>query len=95
MKPTEVDGAVTGRRATCALTPQLIGLEGKRVEVVDCDGQTRRFWVGKSSSFIPIHLEIPRRNSSGGCGVYGAPFREVRVVMDGKAYRSVVHSIQR
>lgn len=70
----------TGARCTRDLTPELIGLEGKRVEVVDCHGETRRFWVGKSSGWLPIHLEIERRNSSGGCGVYGAPFKSVREV---------------
>ncbi len=64
----------------CELTEQLIGLEGKRVEVVDCDGNTRRFIVGKSTGWIPCHLEIAKRNSSGGMAVYGAPFKSVRVV---------------
>lgn len=67
-------------RLTCMLTPQLIGLEGKRVEVEDMDGTRRRFYVGKSTGWLPIHLEIDSRNSSGGCGVYGAPFKYVRVV---------------
>lgn len=70
----------TGYRFTYELTPQLIGLENKRVEVVDSYGETRRFFVGKSTGFIPCHLEISRRNSSGGPAVMGAPFRSVRVV---------------
>jgi hypothetical protein len=55
-----------------SLTPQLIGLEGWRVEVVDMlddDTQShsvRRFIVGKSTGWKPIHLEIPRRDSIGG-----------------------------
>jgi hypothetical protein len=48
------------------LTGQLIGYEGKRVEVVDCHGEKRRFWVGRSWGPIKIHLEISRRNSIGG-----------------------------
>ncbi len=71
---------VSGRRLSCMLTPQLVGLEGKRVEVVDCDGEKRRFWVGKSTGWLPIHLEIKTRRSSGGCGTWGTPFRSVRVV---------------
>jgi hypothetical protein len=72
---------VSGRRLNCFLVPQLIGLEGKRVEVVDKDGETpRRFQVGKSTGWLPCHLEIARRNSSGGRQVYGDPFKSVRVV---------------
>jgi hypothetical protein len=71
-------------RCDIELTPQLIGLEGKRVEVVDAYGDTRRFIVGKSTGWMPIHLEIARRNSSGGGGVTGAPFKSVRVVGRGK-----------
>lgn len=70
----------TGERCPVELTPQLIGLEGKRVEVTDSHGETRRFWVGKSTGFVPVHLEISRRNSSGGPAVMGAPFKSVRVV---------------
>lgn len=65
-------------RCPVELTPQLIGLEGKRVEVVDCYGNKRRFQVGKSMGPIPIHLEILRRNSSGGPAVSGAPFQSIR-----------------
>jgi len=71
---------VSGKRLTCMLTHQLIGLEGKRVEVEDADGQKRRFQVGRSTGWLPIHLEIARRTSSGGGAVYGAPFKSVRLV---------------
>lgn len=56
-----------GYRAIYALSPQLVGLEGHRVEVEQY-GETRRFIVGKSTGWAPIHLEIARRNSSGGGG---------------------------
>ena len=62
------------------LTKQLIGLEGKRVEVVDIYGDTRRFKVGKSSGFLPCHIELKNSRSSGGSSVSGAPFKSVRVV---------------
>src|SRR5687767_4861878 len=39
----------TKERCPIDLCPQLIGLEGKRVEVVDAYGDKRRFYVGKSS----------------------------------------------
>ena len=67
-------------RCPAELTPQLSGLEGKRVEVVDRHGERRRFIVGKSTGWLPIHLEIARRNSSGGPAVTGAPFQSVRIV---------------
>lgn len=70
----------TGWRSQSELTPQLMGLEGKRVEVVDCWAQKRRFYVGKSTGFIPVHLEIARRNSSGGPAVMGTPFKSICVV---------------
>lgn len=70
--------AGTKRRFTCELSPQLIGLEGHRVEAITTDGETRRFIVGKSTGWIPIHLEIPRRDSSGGFGAS----REYRSVRD-------------
>jgi len=68
----------TGWRSQSELTPQLRGLEGWRVEAVDCWGQRRRFIVGRSMGFIPCHLELCRRNSTGGCAVVGAPFESVR-----------------
>lgn len=74
------EGARSGRRSTAVLTPQLIGLEGKRVEVVDKHGERRRFIVGKSTGWMPAHLEISRRGSSGGPAVMGAPFKSVRVI---------------
>jgi len=67
-------------RCPVELTPELTGLEGKRVEVVDRYGERRRFIVGKSTGWLPIHLEIARRNSSGGPAVTGAPFQSVRIV---------------
>lgn len=67
-------------RCEVELTPQLIGLEGKRVEVVTSYGERERFYVGKSTGWMPIHLQIARRNSSGGPGVVGAPFKEIRVI---------------
>lgn len=70
----------TGKRCNTDLTPQLIGLEGKRIEVVDCYDEKRRFWVGKSTGWIPIHLEIEKRSDDGGGGVTGTPFKSIRVL---------------
>ena len=73
-------------RCPAELTPQLVGLEGKRVEVVDRHGERRRFRVGKSTGWMPCHLEIARRDSSGGPAVTGAPFQSVRVVARQEAF---------
>lgn len=70
----------TGERCEAELTPELTGLEGKRVEVIDCDGNRRRFQVGKSTGWLPCHLEINNARSTGGPAVYGAPFKSVRVI---------------
>lgn len=70
----------TGRRCPVDLVPALVGLEGLRVEVVDCYGETRRFQVGKSTGWIPCHLEISSSRSTGGGPVYGAPFKSVTVI---------------
>lgn len=72
----------TGWRSRACLTPQLIGLERKRVEVMDCFGNKRRFWVGQSTGWMPCHLEIARRGSREGQAVSGAPFKSIRVVTE-------------
>lgn len=69
----------TGERCPVELVPQLIGLEGKRVEVRHGD-EVRRFIVGKSTGWMPCHLEIKTRASTGGGPVWGAPFDSVRVI---------------
>ena len=53
-------------RSDSGLTQQLIGLEGWRVEVVTHYDETRRFIVGKSTGWVPCHLEIKNRRSLGG-----------------------------
>lgn len=70
----------TKQRLECELTPQLMGLERKRVEVIDCYGEKRRFIVGKSTGFIPCHLEIKTKRSLGGGAVTGSPFKSVKVI---------------
>ena len=70
----------TNEKCPVELCPALIGLEGIRVEVVDSGGERRRFYVGKSTGWIPCHLEIARIDSSGGFPVTGIPFRTVRVI---------------
>jgi hypothetical protein len=68
-----------GERAVFDLSPQLTGLEGWRVEVVTTYGDTRRFIVGKSTGWAPCHLEIARRDSSGGMGA-SREYKSVRPI---------------
>jgi hypothetical protein len=72
--------SASGWKSQTGLTKQLIGLEGKRVEVVTASGTTKRFYVGKSTGWVPCHLEIARKNSTGGGAVYDAPFKSVKVI---------------
>jgi hypothetical protein len=53
-------------RSDAGLTPQLIGLEGWRVEVETTYGETRRFIVGRSTGWIPCHIELKLATSRGG-----------------------------
>ena len=66
-------------RTDDSLTPQLVGLEGWRVEVVTTYGETRRFIVGRSTGWKPIHIEIARRDSSGG-GAASKEYASVRTL---------------
>ncbi len=70
----------TKEKCPCELTKQLIGLEGQRVEVVDKWGEKRRFKVGRSTGWIPIHIELHNSRSTGGGAVMGAPFKSVKVI---------------
>ena len=72
----------TGYRFTYQLEPRLIGLEGKRVEVTSKDGSKRRFYVGKSTGCIPIHLTIAKRTSIGGPEVCILDTDTIKVVGD-------------
>ena len=55
-------------RSDAGLTKQLIGLEGWRVEVVDKYGEKRRFIVSRSTGWVPCHIEIKTKASTGGFG---------------------------
>lgn len=60
----------TKERCPVELESRLVGLEGRRVEVRELGERPRRFWVGKSTGWMPCHLEISRKGSSGGCAAY-------------------------
>lgn len=70
----------TGFKSNSELIPEFIGREGWRVEVVTSYGETNRFIIGKSTGFIPCHLEIKKRGSSGGCSVTGYPFKSINFI---------------
>ena len=72
----------TGEVCTADLTPQLNGMEGKRVEVVDCNGITRRFWVGRSTGWVPCHIALSRISQHGGPAAWGDPFQSIRIVRE-------------
>jgi transposase InsO family protein len=67
-------------RCPVELEPALKGLEGRRVEVTAPDGHKSRFIVGRSTGWMPCHLEIKRRDSIGGCAAYVPKGATVRVV---------------
>lgn len=70
-----------GQRCPAELVPELRGLEGRRVEVIDCYGETRRFRVGRSSGWLPAHLEMHGRRAYGDV-VWGTPFQSVKAVAE-------------
>ena len=72
--------AKTREKCPAELEPLLTGLEGKRVEVTAPDGSRERFYVGKSTGHLPIHLAIKTRRSSGGCQAYIPRGAQIRVV---------------
>lgn len=53
-------------RDLSGLSPQLVDLEGWRVEAVEHDGTVRRFIVGRSTGWKPCSIALPRQNSVGG-----------------------------
>ncbi len=69
-----------GVRCTVELVPELVRYERRRVEVTYPDGTKTRFIVGVSTGFIPVHLEIKTRRSTGGSQVYFPPGSTVRLV---------------
>lgn len=70
---------ITGERCPAELVPALIGLEGKRVE---CEhyGERVRFYVGRSTGWMPGHLMIKTRRSTGGEMLSADSVRNVRVI---------------
>lgn len=61
------------------LNPQLKGLEGWRVEVTNNEGEVYRFIVGRSTGWIPCHIEIKNARSSGGMAARSS-YKSVRAL---------------
>lgn len=81
MNDAAIYAAETGKRCPIELHPQLMGLEGRRVEVTYPEGRTERFNVGKSTGWMPIHLHIHNRRSRGGHAISPREiYTSVRVV---------------
>jgi hypothetical protein len=60
----------TKQKCPCELTPALVGYEGRRIEVAYPNGERKRFNVGRSMGWMPVHLEIHNSRSHGGFPVY-------------------------
>jgi hypothetical protein len=69
-----------GTRCEAELIPQFVGLEGKRVEITMPNGGRKRFCVGKSTGWLPCHLEIMTSRSHGGSAAYFPEGATVRVI---------------
>ena len=71
-------------RDTSKLTPELRQYENCRGEVTYPDGNKRRFWVGRSTGWVPCHLEIHNTRSMGGGPVYFPEGTTVRLIRTGR-----------
>ena len=69
-------------RSTGSLTPQLVGLEGWRVEITyrypSGNEECVRGIVSRSTGWTPIHILLKRRDSTGGGGVFTDLITNVR-----------------
>lgn len=72
----------TGKRCLIELSAELVGREGKRVEVIAPGEKPHRFWVGRSTGWLPVHIEISRRDSGGGPAAYIPSGAVVRTVAE-------------
>lgn len=70
----------TGERCNVELTHELIGFEGRRVEITYPSGEKHRFKVGMSTGYVPVHIELSNSRSTDGGAVYFPKGSTVRVV---------------
>ena len=80
----ELEFRTTGKRSAVELTPELIGKEGRRVEVThqweSGEKETTRFKVGKSTGWMPCHTQLANVRSHGGPAVCLGKILSVRVI---------------
>lgn len=77
---TLAQASKTGERYACELHPLLTGKEGYRVECI-MDGRKVRFNVGRSTGFLPCHLQVHNARSSGGYGISpDADIKDLRII---------------
>jgi hypothetical protein len=69
----------TGKRCPAELVPALVGLEGQRVAAT-VYGERIRFTVGKSTGWMPCHLQLKTARSSGGDALSVGSVTDVRRV---------------
>jgi hypothetical protein len=71
---------LTGWRSQTELYKPFINHEGKRVEVEFNWGEKERFYIGKSTGFIPCHLIIKKSNSIGGAALLSDSIKSYRFI---------------
>jgi hypothetical protein len=74
----------TGWRSHTELFKPFIGNEGKRVEVEYDWGEKERFYIGKSTGWIPCHLAIKKSNSIGGAALLADSIKSFHFISDNK-----------
>jgi hypothetical protein len=72
--------SATGEICHACLVPALIGLEGKRVEVLDDFGDNFRYHVGRSNGWLPVHVHMLRE---GACRIPNG-IKQARVLKQGR-----------
>ena len=70
----------TKKRCPAQLTKALMGLERRHVEGTTPSGEVDKFYVGKSTGWIPIHLALTKKRDDGGFAAYVPDGSKVRVL---------------
>ena len=70
----------SGFKSQVDLYKPFIGNEGKKVEVEYKDGEKERFYIGKSTGWIPCHIMVKQSNSHGGGSVLGSLIKNFRFI---------------
>ncbi|HKR05951.1 MAG TPA: hypothetical protein VJY62_15045 [Bacteroidia bacterium] len=71
---------LTGWRSQAELYKPFIDKEGQRVEVEYTWGEKEKFYIGKSTGFIPCHLTIKKSNSTGGAALLSDSIKSYRFI---------------